>query len=61
MAPLRGHDTLLECSLADLADWLPRRKFAAFTGAEMDGLVRALFEDTPKRQALLANILEMAT
>jgi hypothetical protein len=52
---------LLECSLSDVADWLPRKKFAAFTGAEMTALIRALFEDSPRRQTVLASILQMSS
>lgn len=52
---------LLEYSLSDVADWLPRKKFASFTGTEMAGLIRALFEDSPRRQTLLTSILEMSS
>lgn len=31
---------LLEFSLADISEWLPRRKFAMFTGQEMSSLIR---------------------
>jgi hypothetical protein len=52
---------LLEYSLSEVAEWLPRKKFSAFTGNEMSSLLRALFEDTPRRQAVLASILEMSS
>ncbi|CAE7623554.1 Zw10, partial [Symbiodinium microadriaticum] len=52
---------LLEYSLSDIAEWLPRRKFAEFTGSEMSLLVKALFEDSHRRQAILASILEMSS
>jgi hypothetical protein len=52
---------LLEFSLSDVADWLPRKKFAPFTGSEMAALIRALFEDSPRRQTVLASILEMSS
>ena len=52
---------LLEYSLSEVAEWLPRKKFASFTGNEMTALIKALFEDTPKRQGILTSILEMST
>jgi hypothetical protein len=52
---------LLEYSLSEVAEWLPRRKFAAFTGSEMTGLIKALFEDSPRRQGILKSILEMTS
>ena len=52
---------LLEFSLSDVAEWLPRKKFATFTGSEMTALIKALFEDTPRRQTLLASILQMSS
>ena len=56
-----GLTDLLEYSLSELAEWLPRKKFSFFTGAEMAQLVRALFEDTPRRKHVLASILEMSS
>ena len=52
---------LLEYSLSEVAEWLPRKKFASFTGNEMTALIKALFEDTPKRHGILTSILEMST
>ncbi len=52
---------LLEYSLGDVAEWLPRRKFASFSGQEISLLIRALFEDTPKRQSILQSILAMSS
>lgn len=52
---------LLEYSLSDVAEYLPRKKFAAFTGSEMTSLIRALFEDSPRRQTVLTSILEMSS
>ena len=51
---------VLEGSLTDIADWLPSRKFASFTGKEMTGLVKALFEDSAKRNAVLSSIAQMS-
>ena len=31
---------LLEYSLSDISEWLPRRKFAMFTGQELSSLIR---------------------
>jgi hypothetical protein len=39
---------------------LHRRKFASFTTAEMTSLIRALFDDSVKRQRILSDIMEMA-
>ena len=52
---------LLEFSLSEVAEWLPRKKFASFTGGEMNALIRALFEDSPRRQGILSSILEMSS
>mmetsp|Transcript_21014 Transcript_21014/g.30337 ORF Transcript_21014/g.30337 Transcript_21014/m.30337 type:complete len:765 (+) Transcript_21014:80-2374(+) len=51
---------LLEFSLSEIAEWLPRRKFSSFTGNEMASLVRALFEDSARRQNILSSILEIS-
>lgn len=52
---------VLEASLTDIADWLPSRRLACFTGREMAGLVRALFEESPKRHAILQSVDEMSS
>lgn len=52
---------LLEYSLSEIADQLPLRKFSAFTGHEMCRLIKALFEDTPRRQTILNSIMDMAS
>ena len=52
---------LLEYSLSEVAEWLPRRKFASFTGSEMTGLIKALYEDSSRRQGILKSILEMTS
>ena len=52
---------LLEYNLNDIADGLSRKKFANFTSKEMASLIKALFEDTPRRQTLLQSIADMAT
>jgi hypothetical protein len=33
-----------------------RRKFNSFTGAELVSLIRALFEESPRRAAIIATI-----
>jgi hypothetical protein len=48
---------LLEMSTAEVAEWLPRKKFATFTGHEMSSLIRALFEDSPRRTFLLKTVM----
>jgi hypothetical protein len=52
---------LLEYKLNDIAEGLNRRKFVDFTAAEMIKLVKALFEDTPRRQTLLNSIEALPT
>lgn len=52
---------LLEYSLSEIADQLPLRKFSSFTGQEMCRLIKALFEDTPRRQTILNSIMDMAS
>eukprot|EP00596_Hydrurales_sp_CCMP1899_P008559 CAMPEP_0119049468 /NCGR_PEP_ID=MMETSP1177-20130426/64842_1 /TAXON_ID=2985 /ORGANISM="Ochromonas sp, Strain CCMP1899" /LENGTH=658 /DNA_ID=CAMNT_0007026749 /DNA_START=596 /DNA_END=2572 /DNA_ORIENTATION=- len=52
---------LLEYSLSEVAEWLPRRKFSSFTGSEMNKLIKALFEDSPRRKGILNSILEMTS
>lgn len=38
-----------------------RRKFASFSGNEMSNMIRALFEDSPRRKGILNSILEMSS
>ena len=52
---------LLGYSLSEVAEWLKRRKFVSFTGNEMSAIVKALFEDSARRQSVLKSILEMTT
>lgn len=52
---------LLEYSASEVAEWLPRRKFSSFTGNEMTSLIKALFEDSARRQGILTAILEMSS
>jgi hypothetical protein len=52
---------LLEYSASEVAEWLPRRKFSSFTGNEMSSLIKALFEDSSRRQGILTAILEMSS
>ena len=52
---------LLEYSLSEVAEWLPRRKFSSFTGSEMSKMIKALFEDSPRRKGILNSILEMTS
>lgn len=47
---------ILEYNLNDIADGLSRKRFASFTASEMIKLIKALFEDTPRRQSLLVSI-----
>jgi len=48
------HDSLLPC-----VDARGRRKFASFTASELCSLIRALFEDSVRRQNILDSILHM--
>ena len=50
---------LLGFSMNDIAEWLPRRKFADFTCNELRSLVQALFDESPRQQALLGAIADM--
>jgi hypothetical protein len=52
---------LLEYSLSEVAEWLPRKKFSSFTGLEMTCLIKALFDDSSRRHGILASILEMSS
>ncbi|RYH19636.1 hypothetical protein EON65_25825 [archaeon] len=47
---------LLDYSLTDIAEALSSQRCVMFTSKEMTRLVLALFEDSPKRQALLDSI-----
>jgi centromere/kinetochore protein ZW10 len=47
---------ILEFKLNDIANGQNRKRFADFTVAEIVRLVTALFEDSPRRQTLLAAI-----
>lgn len=51
---------LLEYNLNDIADGLSRKKFASFTGQEVIHLIKALFEDSPRRQSLIHSIAEIS-
>lgn len=51
----------MEFKLNDIANGLNRKRFADFTAAEMIKLVKALFEDSPRRQTLLASIEALPT
>lgn len=50
---------LFEFNLNDIADGLSKKKFTDFTTAEMTSLIKALFEDSPRRQSMLHSIAEM--
>eukprot|EP01035_Chromulina_nebulosa_P024551 gene24551-31971_t len=50
---------LLEYTLTDIAEWLPKLKFSSFTSKQLSSLIIALFEDSPKRQSVLAAINEV--
>lgn len=52
---------IMEFKLNDIANGLNRKRFADFTAAEMIKLVKALFEDSPRRQTLLASIEALPT
>lgn len=47
---------LLDYSLYDIAEAISCQRCSCFTAREMTRLIGALFEDTPKRQALLDSI-----
>lgn len=51
---------LLDYNLNDIADGLSRKKFACFASSEISRLIKALFEDSPRRQSLLQSIAEVA-
>jgi protein transport protein DSL1/ZW10 len=50
---------LLDFSISDVMEWLPRKKFASFTSAELSALIKALFDDSERRQNILNLILDM--
>ena len=52
---------LLEYNLTDIADQLPRRKFNSFTSQEICHLIKALFEETPRRQTVLNSVVAMSS
>lgn len=52
---------LLEYNLNDIADGLSRKKFVSFTGQEMIHLIKALFEDSPRRESLINSIAEISS
>ena len=42
-------------------DFEGRRKFSSFTRSEMMSLIKALFQESPRRQLVLSTIAEMRT
>lgn len=50
---------LLDCNLNDVADKLSRREFVDFTAKEMIALIKALFENTPRRKSLIQSITDL--
>lgn len=51
---------LLDFSISEVTEWLPRKKFTSFTAQELGALIKALFEDSVRRQNILNLILEMS-
>ena len=51
---------LLDYSISEVTEWLPRKKFSSFTPQELGALIKALFEDSERRQNILNLILEMS-
>ena len=51
---------LLDFSISEVTEWLPRKKFSSFTPQELGALIKALFEDSERRQNILNLILEMS-
>ena len=51
---------LLDYSISEVIEWLPRKKFASFTSFELTALIKALFDDSERRQNILNLILEMS-
>ena len=49
---------LMEYSLSEISEMLSASKFASFTENEMTNLIKALFEDSEKRKAVLSAILD---
>jgi len=52
---------LLGYSVNEIAEWMPRLKFADFTAQELTHLVQALFDESPRRKRLETAILEMGS
>ena len=52
---------LLEYSLSEISEMLSASKFSLFTEAEICSLIRAIFEDSPRRKTLLSAIQDRAT
>ena len=50
---------ILQYSISEMIELLPRKRFQLFTPQEMAGLVKALFQNSPKRQNLLQAISEV--
>ena len=50
--------TFLDCSLTKLVDILPSKIFCCFTDSEIIGLIHAVFEESPTRDALIKSIYE---
>eukprot|EP01041_Mallomonas_annulata_P000737 gene737-1415_t len=50
---------LLEFSLTEISEALQRRKFSSFTAIELNGLIKALFDESPRRQNILTAIMQM--
>ena len=51
---------LLDFSISEVMEWLPRKKFSSFTSAELTALIKALFDDSERRQNILNLILDMS-
>lgn len=51
---------LLDYSISEVMEWLPRKKFNSFTSSELSALIKSLFEDSERRQSILSLILEMS-
>jgi hypothetical protein len=51
---------LLEYNLTDIAEALQKRKFSSFTANELSNLVKALFEESPRRLNMLSAITQMS-
>lgn len=51
---------LLDYSISEVMEWLPRKKFSSFTSAELSALIKALFDHSERRQNILNLILDMS-